>query len=393
MPSSPDTFLWSGVSSGVKQSGDLDLGVAYSTYPSTAAAVFTNNTLPAAPVRDAREKLDARDTVRGLVVNSGVANAATGPAGLFACRRVITRTSELLDVEEGSVLAASTGVIGEVLPDDAIRDALPEAVDRLSEDPQAFARAIMTTDTRPKLVSRSVDPLDATLIGVAKGSGMIRPDMATMLGFVFLDHPVEPDWWQTCLSRACSETFNRITVDGQMSTNDTVLALASRRPGRDPINADHAAAEALDRALHGVCDDLARAIVEDGEGATRTFEVSVTGAPDEATAETVARSVADSPLVKIAFYGGDPNWGRIYAAVGATRLEMDPERLSIAIDGFTVYDPAEGNGGVPPALQERMESASEHRVEIRLGEGRGSYTCRTCDLSEDYVTINAEYHT
>ncbi len=393
MSSPPETFLWSGAASGVKQSGKPDLGLAYRAYPADAAVVLTRSALPAAPVRQVRERLGNRETVRGVVVNSGVANAATGRAGRRAADRVTDRAADLLNVDGEAVLSASTGVIGRMLPDDAIREALPGAVDDLQEDPAGFARAILTTDAGPKRASETLEDIDATLAGVAKGAGMIRPDMATMLAFVFLDHPVEPDWWQSRLERACEGTFNRISVDGQMSTNDTVLALAARRPDRDPLGPEHPAADDLEAALESVCGRLAGKIVADGEGATCTIEVTVTNAGSVSEAETAARAVAGSNLVKSAFHGGDPNWGRIYAAVGAAGVELDREALTIGIDGFGVYGPRGETGPLPDGLIESMQTADEHRVEVDLGAGEAAYTCWTCDLSEEYVTLNAEYHT
>ncbi|MFB6226765.1 MAG: bifunctional glutamate N-acetyltransferase/amino-acid acetyltransferase ArgJ [bacterium] len=387
----PDTFLWSGITSGVKKSGKPDLGLAYSAYPATTAGVFTKNSLSAAPVRIDRERLQDKRTFRGLVVNSGVANAATGEEGRQRCRSVINETAKTLGLESDEVLAASTGHIGKPLPVDTITGALPDSVDALEESSDNFADAIMTTDSTRKTVQRDVTDLNARMRGIAKGAGMIRPDMATMLAFVFFDHPVDPDWWQRTLERACSESFNQITVDGEMSTNDTVLAFGARRPDREPIDGSHDAAATVRESLTAICESLARSIVLDGEGATQLIEITVEGAPDAEAAETVADSTANSNLLKTAIYGGDPNWGRIYSAIGATTLDINEESLSISMNGYTLFEGPGDASIAPPGLHEELGDSDPVTIRIDLGNGSSTARRLTCDLTEEYIRINSDY--
>jgi glutamate N-acetyltransferase/amino-acid N-acetyltransferase len=387
----PETFLWSGVSSGVKKSGSPDLALFRSSYPATVAGVFTNNSFAAAPVREARKRLRERDQFRGLVVNSGVANAATGQRGLEENQDMLREAGQRLGLDESDVLSASTGHIGRFLDLDRITSSLPEAVDELEEDVDEFAEAITTTDTVTKIENRDLPELNAHMTGVAKGAGMIRPNMATMLAFVFLDHPVDPDWWQDALETAVSTSFNEITVDGEMSTNDTVLAFASDRPDRTPVDSSHDLADEIREALEATCGQLARKIVRDGEGATRTLEVLVQEAPSEEAAGEVADSVANSNLLKSALHGGDPNWGRVYSSIGATQLDLDSERITITLDGYTVYDPSESIRSVPEELKQSMRDGTDHSVTVNLGDGSGSARRLTCDLTEEYVRINSDY--
>ncbi|MFP4687575.1 MAG: bifunctional glutamate N-acetyltransferase/amino-acid acetyltransferase ArgJ [bacterium] len=386
----PKNFLWSGIASGVKRSGRLDLGIAYSSYPATVAAVFTENKLAAPPVVEARRRLKKNRKFRGIVANSGVANAATGQRGFELNNRMIASTARLLGLEENEVLSASTGVIGEDLPVDTIEAALPVAVDNLAETVTGFSRAILTTDSGPKLATRKIETLDATLIGVAKGAGMINPSMATMLVFLFLDHPVKADWWQQSLQNASDSTFNRISVDGDMSTNDTLLAMAADIPGKKPVDAGHPAAGELSDALTGVCSELSELIVADGEGATCVMKINVSGALDDAQARLVAEEIAGSTLVKTAFYGCDPNWGRVFSSVGASGAEVDSEKLNLAINGETVFSSGRPLG-ISERLEETMKQQDQHLIEVDLGLAAGSATRLTCDLSEEYVKINSAY--
>lgn len=387
----PDAFLWSGVASGVKKSGNPDLGLAYSAYPSTVAGVFTRNSFPAAPVQIDRDRLSQRRQFRGLVVNSGVANAATGEEGRRDCEAVMDAAAETLGLDPGEMLAASTGHIGDPLPVGTIKKSLPDAVDGLNENTDEFAEAIMTTDSRRKSVVREIPEVNAVMRGVAKGAGMIRPDMATMLAFVFLDHPVDAGWWQESLERACDRSFNEITVDGEMSTNDTVLAFGSGREDLDPIDSNHEAASEVRKALTEICQTLARSIVLDGEGATRLIDVSVSGASTQSNAETVADSIANSNLLKTAVYGGDPNWGRIFSATGATTLDLDADTITISMNGYPLYDPANDVRRVPDELNTELREADEVSIEVNLDRGTARAHRLTCDLTEEYVEINADY--
>lgn len=387
----PETFLWSGVSSGIKRSGRPDLGLAYSSYPSTVSGVFTSNAFPAAPVLNANDRLEGDQKFRGLVVNSGVANAATGKQGLEANQKMINCASKGLGLEPDEVLSASTGVIGEPLPLETINQGIPEAVDHLQEQPDSFSRAILTTDKTEKRCSKTILDGEATLLGIAKGSGMIRPGMATMLAFLFLDYPVEQSCLDRALTHACEKSFNRITVDGDMSTNDTVLAWAAELPDRAPVRSGTGEAEQLQQTLDSVCYELAEAIVKDGEGAEKTIRIDVKGAPSDRVARRVADSVAGSSLVKTAFHGEDPNWGRIYSSIGATTENLDSERLTIEINGHAVYK-EEPVQPVQEQLDQSMK-ASDQVVTIDLGLGDSTDFALTCDLSAEYVKINSEYHT
>ena len=386
----PQTFLWAGASSGVKRSGRPDLGLVYSPYPATVSGVFTSNAFPAAPVRDAVNRLEENDSFRGLIVNSGVANAATGEDGIIRNRQMMQEAAEGLGLDGEQMLASSTGIIGEPLPLKKIKQGIPKAVDRLGEDPDPFARAIMTTDTKIKRTSRDLLDGKGSILGVAKGSGMIRPDMATMLAYLFIDLPVEQSVLDQGLSRASRESFNRITVDGDMSTNDTVLAWSAQLPNRPMVQSDTPEADEIFRAIREICTDLAHMIVSDGEGADKTIEIEVNGAPDSEVARRVADSIATSPLVKTAFHGEDPNWGRIFCCIGATGENLDPERLLIKINDIAVFD------GKPlsvdqPKLDQSMTSQLQN-VTVDLGMGEARESSLTCDLSGEYVRINAGYH-
>ncbi len=386
----PKNFLWSGVASGVKRSGRPDLALAYSAFPSTVAAVFTGNKLAAAPVVEARRRVATGGKFRGLIVNSGVANAATGEKGLETNKKMIASAAKRLGLESEEVLSASTGVIGDDLPLEKIEKALPPGVDALEETVNNFSKAIMTTDSGPKVVSAEITEIDARLVGVAKGAGMINPRMATMLVFLFLDHPVEANWWQSTLEKACNSSFNRISVDGDMSTNDVLLAMASDIPEREAVDVDHSAAGMLRGAVEDVCRNLSEMVVADGEGATCLIEVKVSGASDDPDARLVAEEIAGSTLVKTAFYGGDPNWGRIFSSVGASGARVNSEKLKISINGETVFA-AGGPQGITEKLEKSMKQQDRHLVEVDLGLGGGEATRLTCDLSEEYVRINSAY--
>jgi len=385
----PETFLWSGVSSGVKNSGKPDLGLAYSSYPSTVAGMFTNSSFPAAPVQYDRLQLDQQNSFRGLIVNSGVANAATGEAGLEDNRSMVHSAAGRLGLRTDQVLSSSTGVIGPRLPVGKINSSIPEAIDQFREDPTEFARAITTTDTETKMVSKSISPLDSSLLGIAKGSGMIRPDMATMLAYLFIDHPVECDTLNDVLRKACRRSFSRISVDGDLSTNDTVMTWAAQIPGLEPVNKNTNGFREFETAVEEVCRELAEMIVKDGEGATRLLEIRVEGAKDREMADAIADAVANSSLVKTALHGGDPNWGRVFASVGSTGYDLNPSDLTIQWSNQTVFD------GQPIQFsRDSLDFDSELRqtIEIELNSGDTSSFALTCDLSEEYVRINSEYH-
>ncbi len=385
----PKGFRFSAVEAAIKGPGRLDLGLVACDRPATVAGVFTRNRVVAAPVVVCRERV-AGGRARAVLVNAGNANACTGPQGLDDARRTSARVADLLGTPPDEVLPCSTGVIGLPLPVDRICAALPGLVAGLGDDPEPFARSILTTDTVPKTSARTVVAAgrEVRVLGVAKGAGMIRPDMATMLGFVVTDAPVAAGDLFAVLRAACDRTFNRITVDGDTSTNDTVLALASGAAGDPPVFGPDLAAVA--DAVEAVCRDLARAIVADGEGAGKVVDVKVTGAADDAAALQVARAVAESPLVKTAIHGEDPNWGRIAAALGRSGAYAGGP-FGIEIGGVAVVRDGLGLGGEAEGRAHRVMQADAYEIRLALTEGTGEAVVTTCDFSAEYVRINADY--
>ena len=378
---------------GIRRNGGADLALVELVPGSATAAVFTRNAFCAAPVTVAREHLAAA-APRAWLVNAGNANAGTGAAGLAAARESCAAAAAALGCRVEEVLPFSTGVIGEDLPVDRLAAAIPGLAASLSPGGwAAAAEAIRTTDTVAKGAWRSLE-LDGgtvTVAGIAKGSGMIRPDMATMLAFLATDAAVPAADLQAMLRRAVDASFNRITVDGDTSTNDACVLAATGAAGIHPRGGD---LERLERAVAEVCRDLALRIVADGEGATRLVTVVVEGGRDEAECEVVAFTIAHSPLVKTAVFAGDPNWGRILAAVGRAGLgDLDVEQVEIFLDDVCV---ARG-GGRAPGYREADGAAVMARdaftIRVVLGRGSASATVWTCDLSYDYVRINAEYRT
>jgi glutamate N-acetyltransferase/amino-acid N-acetyltransferase len=327
--------------------------------------------------------------VKAVVVNAGCANAVTGKEGLDAAKRVRTRTAELLHCAEEEVFLASTGVIGVVLPDKKVRDFLPDAVSRLSSGGvEALSHAILTTDVGPKVAQATftIDGKRGRIVGVAKGAGMIHPNMATMLGFVMTDADVGAPALQRALKTAVEASFNSISVDGDTSTNDTVLVLASGKLGND-AKADLAD---FQRALDAVCRDLAWMIVRDGEGAIRVMELEVTGAKTDRDAKLAAHAIATSPLVKTALHGGDPNWGRILAAVGRSGARFSLKKISLHAGTIALV-----KNGAPAQYNEKDAAKvfSRERVPLRvdLGSGSARAVVLSSDLGHDYVSLNADY--
>ena len=389
----PSGFSASGVSCGIKAKG-LDLAVIASDRPASVAAVFTTNLAQAAPVIVSRRHLEAGGGgARAIVVNSGCANACTGHDGMEHAAAMTAFTAQGLGCEPVSVLVASTGVIGVKLDIEKVRHGVAEAVRTLSTDggPSA-ARAIMTTDPFPKEAAVEVNADAGTfrIGGMAKGSGMIEPNMATMLGFITTDAAVDPSLLQKALKAACDETFNAISVDGECSTNDCVFALANGASGVTLGAADYAA---LVDALRQVCEPLAIGIVRGGEGATKLITVNVVGAASNEEARRAARAIANSPLVKTAIHGGDPNWGRLVAVAGRSGSAFRMDGAAIRIGGIELFA-----NGAPH--DERAPQAAEYlagkdiTVEVDMGTGgAGRSHMWTCDLTAEYVKINAEYRT
>jgi glutamate N-acetyltransferase / amino-acid N-acetyltransferase len=379
---------------GIRDSGGPDLVLIVSDRPASAAATFTTNRLRAAPILLAEESLAASPaSMRAVVVNAGSANAGTGADGLEDARAVVAAVARRLGVAVSEVLPASTGLIGSRLPVAAMVDAMARLrLHRSRAASRRAARAIMTTDTRPKehaVAVRLPDGREIIIGGMAKGAGMIHPQMATMLAFLATDAPVEPAALQALLKPAVERTFNQVSVDGDTSTNDTVMVLANGAVGGPPL-ADADLGSVAD-ALETVCRSLAIAIAADGEGARHLIEVTVNGAADDADARAVARTVASSALVKTAVHGADPNWGRIAAAAGRSGVPLDAERMRICIGDVPVYD------GTPLAFDERRASRIMAGTTVPLvidllgGHGRG--VAWGCDLSAEYVAINSEYTT
>ena len=391
----PDGFSFSSVAAGIKASGRPDLALVECSPGTKAAAVFTKNRVTAAPVQVGRAALKiSRGAIRAVVVNSGNANCATGSAGLKACEKVCRETAALLGVAREQVFPSSTGIIGVPLPAEKIVSALPALIfARQSNKDEAceFAATIMTTDTRPKLAWASVRSRgrECKVLGIAKGSGMIHPKLATMLVFLFTDAKVNPSHLKSTLREICDDTFNCISVDGDTSTNDTVLLMASGKSNfamSDHINASFRS------ALLQVCDSLAQQIVSDGEGVQHVIRLSIEGARNKGQAMQIARAVAHSPLVKTAWAGADPNWGRILAACGKSGAPFDPAKVDIFIGEQKVCS----KGQAAPFDENKAHAHLSQPVcdvRVRFGEGSASLRFYTTDLTAEYVRINADYST
>jgi len=384
-------FRAAGVAAGIKQDAP-DLAVLVADSACSAAAVFTTNCAQAAPVLVSREHI-ASGRARAVIVNSGCANAATGAGGLEDAREMAALTAQAVGCQAAEVLVASTGVIGVRLPMEKLRAAIPRAAAGLAREGGAdAARAIMTTDTRPKevLVEFVVAGRTARLGGMAKGAGMIAPHMATMLAFLTTDAGVAPSLLQSALARAAELSFNRITVDGDTSTNDTAIVLASGACGAPSIERPGPDLDAFRAALNDACQRLALMLIRDGEGTTRVAEVRVAGAQSHGDAERVARTVAESPLVKTALFGGDANWGRILGAVGRAGVKLDIERVDIFLGDVWVCE-----AGAAREYDESLATDAFTRdtvlIRVRLNAGAEAESIWTCDLSHGYVDINGSY--
>ena len=372
-----------------------DLVVIDAGGTASAAGVFTTNRVQAAPVILSKDHLQT-GMARAVVVNSGNANACNGEPGMADAREMAALVAEGLSVPASEILVASTGVIGRPLPMDVIREGIREALERqaLGPDPDA-AESIMTTDTVPKTcaVRCDLDGTAAVVGGIAKGAGMICPYMATMIGVVTTDAAIAPGALKSALRGAVGKSFNCITVDGDMSTNDTVLILANGAAGNPVITRPEGDAyERFAEALEHVCTDLAKKIARDGEGATKLVEIRVRGARSDEDARTIGMSVANSALVKTAIYGHDPNWGRILCAVGYADAESDPDTIDLFLCGHQLTLDGQGLPLDEPAMREAL-SVGEIPVEIDLKLDDGAATVWTCDMSHEYVTVNAEYTT
>jgi glutamate N-acetyltransferase/amino-acid N-acetyltransferase len=387
---------WGITEAGVRKAHRKDLAVMLLDEGSAVGAVFTQNRFCAAPVQVCREHLAQGFGVRAMVINTGNANAGTGEDGLVRARSTCIALARLLEVAPEQVLPFSTGVIMEPLPSDRIAAGLPQALDAALEDNWAnAAQAIMTTDTVPKAFSRRVvlGGHTVTVTGISKGAGMIRPNMATMLGFLATDACIAPALMADLAHDLAEASFNRVTVDGDTSTNDSFVVVATHKAGHAPITAwDSADGQALKAALMEVSRLLAQAIVRDGEGATKFITVRVEGGKSGAECRQVAYAIAHSPLVKTAFFASDPNLGRILAAVGYAGIaDLDQSRIDLYLDDVLVAQQGGRYPGYAEADGARVMQQSEITVRVLLGRGQASDTVWTCDFSYDYVKINADY--
>ena len=381
---------------GVRKANRKDLTVFLLDEGASVGGVFTSNRFCAAPVQICRERLTAGAAVRAIVVNTGNANAGTGEDGLARARQTCEALAAQLELQPDQVLPFSTGVIMEPLPVDRIVAGLPAAI--ADAQPAHWARAaegIMTTDTVPKAASAKamVGGVEVTITGISKGAGMIRPNMATMLGFLATDAKVDQAVMKQLAFELAEGSFNRVTIDGDTSTNDSFIVIATNKAANAPVTAlDSADGQALKEALMGVARQLAQAIVRDGEGATKFITVQVEGGKTTAECRQVAYAIAHSPLVKTAFFASDPNLGRILAAVGYAGIDdLDQTKIDLYLDDVHVAV----NGGRNPSYREedgqRVMKQAEITVRVNLGRGSASDTVWTCDLSHDYVSINADY--
>ena len=395
---SPAGFQAAGIACGLKRNKAADLALLKSDCPCNFAGTFTTNLFPAAPVQLCKERVLNQKTVRAVVVNSGVANACVGLGGYDDAVKMCEITARELGVAPEEVMVSSTGRIGNRLPMDIIEKGIGMAAKELSyEGGAAAARAIMTTDTRPKelAVSFLVDGKKVTIGGMCKGAGMIAPMMtvphATMLCYITTDAEVSNQMLSGMIGESVSASFNRVNVDGDMSTNDTVLLFANGASGVK-IEAGTAAEKEFRNALDAVTVFLAKAIAMDGEGATKFVTVEVKGAASDEEAEYCARTIANSMLCKTAWFGCDPNWGRVLAAAGRSGAKFSPENVSLDYDEMAVVRHGIDAGTPEPELCNVM-ARKEFTIHLDLGEGNGSFIVWTCDISHEYVTINADYHT
>lgn len=387
----PEGYLAAGVASGIKKKG-LDLAVLFSSQPAAAAGVFTLNQVQAAPVILSRENLKhSRGRVRAVLINSGCANACTGDRGMQDAVLCTQCLASHIETDTSQILVASTGVIGSFLPVQTMLKGISSAVSSLnSQGSMAAAQAIMTTDTREKSFAVEGRMGDRTVYigGMAKGAGMIHPNMATMIAAITSDIRIAPGQLNKILHRVVERTFNCLSVDGDSSTNDTVFVLAN---GASQVAVkDSRAAAFFERGLMKLCEELAKSIARDGEGATKFVEVAVRGARDFKSARTVAKSIANSSLVKTAIYGEEFNWGRILCAAGYSGIPFSPERITLSLNGILIF---RDGAPVESTLKKAGKTMKEHDllIEVDLGTGRHQASVWTCDLSHDYVDINGSY--
>ncbi|OCQ96731.1 arginine biosynthesis protein ArgJ [Limnothrix sp. PR1529] len=400
----PKGYKAAGITAGLKPSGAPDLALIYSEVEAIAAGIFTTSQVRAACVDYCRDRLQAKPSARAILVNAGQANAATGAAGAADAEECAQLLAKELDIDPNTVLLASTGVIGQRIKMEPMRAGIPQVVAALSDEGGASAeKSILTTDlvTKSIALETMIGDRPVRIGGMSKGSGMIHPNMATMLAFVTCDAAVSPQLWQEMLSRAGDRSFNQITVDGDTSTNDSLFALANGQSRTPAITQWGPEAEKLEAMLTAVCTHLAKAIARDGEGATCLIEVAVSGAPDEAAARAVAKTIAGSALTKSAIFGRDPNWGRIAGAAGRAGVKFDQNNLRIQLGDIVLMENGQPLAFDRMAAHNYLKAAAEGEylktdtvaIGVSIGDGPGSAKAWGCDLSYDYVKINAEYTT
>ncbi len=400
----PKGYKAAGITAGLKPSGAPDLALIYSEVEAIAAGIFTTSQVRAACVDYCRDRLQAKPSARAILVNAGQANAATGAAGVADAEECAQLLAKELDIDPNTVLLASTGVIGQRIKMEPMRAGIPQVVAALSDEGGASAeKSILTTDLVAKSIAleTTIGDRPVRIGGMSKGSGMIHPNMATMLAFVTCDAAVSPQLWQEMLSRAGDRSFNQITVDGDTSTNDSLFALANGQSRTPAITQWGPEAEKLEAMLTEVCTHLAKAIARDGEGATCLIEVAVSGAADEAAARAVAKTIAGSALTKSAIFGRDPNWGRIAGAAGRAGVKFDQGNLRIQLGDIVLMENGQPLAFDRMAAHNYLKSAAEGEylktdtvaIGVSIGDGPGSAKAWGCDLSYDYVKINAEYTT
>ena len=386
-------FLFSGISAGIKKNGKRDLGLICSEVPAQVAGLFTTNAVKAAPVQ-----LDMGRIKRGLcqavIVNSGNANACTGSEGLKDAKRVSSLVAKRLGIDERLVFPSSTGVIGSPLPMKKIERGIPELIENLSPGGwMNTVEAMMTTDTFPKVEAATcrIKGRRVKLCGMVKGAGMICPNLATMLSFLVTDARIQSSLLQEMLERAAETSYNRITIDGETSTNDTVLLLANGMAGHPSLNRMDRDGEAFQSMLSKVCRNLAESVVKDGEGATKFIEIVIRGARSMEDAKQAAYAIAHSPLVKTAFFGEDANWGRVLCALGYSGARINPNRIDLFFDKFPVVKNGMGVGSRLEEKAGQVLKKKSFKIMVDLHQGTGSFSVLTTDLSIDYVKINASY--
>lgn len=387
-------FLANGISAGIKDGQQKDLALIYSTVPAKVAGVFTKNTFKAAPVLIDTERVK-KGIAQAIITNSGCANAATGKEGYADALSVSSALAKQLQIKEDYILLGSTGVIGRRLPVKKIENGIGKLVKGLNETGIEDAEiAMMTTDKYPKIAIRRgiVGARDITICGIAKGAGMIEPNMATLLTYVMTDALIDAKALNTVFHQAIDSTFNTVSVDGCMSTNDTAIILANGLAGNNPLERAQARLQRFRDMLSDVLMELAQSVIKDGEGATKFISILVDGAKSRSDARKAGYSIANSNLVKTAFFGEDPNWGRIIAALGSSGIMIEKEKVNLSIGGLLVYSQ---DAPTPINLTKLTEIFKKDRIDVhvQLGSGDKSYCVYTSDLSYDYVKINADYST